>query len=87
MPTVGIKTHMILIKVPHSITNLPYNKIIRHYPKLASASHKPQPYKYTLQVKIKFRLIFFAFSDSPLWSLVPGYFFGLVFVRVCKQKP
>lgn len=56
MPTVGIKTQMILIKVPHSITNLPYNKIIRHY---------PQPYKYTLQIKIKFRLNFFvAFSSA-----------------------
>ena len=46
MPTVDIKTHMTLIKVPHSLTNLPYNKIIRHYPKLVSASHKPQLYKY-----------------------------------------
>lgn len=46
MPTVGLKTHNILIKVPHSVTNTPYNKIIRHYPKLVRASHKPQLYKY-----------------------------------------
>ena len=44
MPTVDIKTHMTLIKVPHSLTNLSYNKIIRHYPKIVSASHKPQLY-------------------------------------------